>query len=72
MFIFWSGLPDKQVIIKEEPDDEVLNDAVLVEDDEYDPKDVWRIARPYHGDQLFMRHATISIYLIVILLRIQF
>ncbi|XP_047141796.1 nuclear cap-binding protein subunit 3 isoform X1 [Hydra vulgaris] len=54
-----AGVQNEQVVIKEEPNDEIFKDAVLVDDDEYDPKDVWRIARPYGGDQLFMRYATI-------------
>jgi len=48
----------------EEHDQESLPDAVLIEDDEddIDPKDVWRLAFPYKEQQLFLRPATISMF----------
>lgn len=50
------------VIIKEEVEEnEVVSDAIEIEDDEIDPKDVWRIGLPYKSKyNLFLRPATIS------------
>ena len=46
----------------EESDQETGNKAISIEDDEddIDPRDVWRLGYPYQEYQLFMRPATIS------------
>ncbi|XP_057295497.1 nuclear speckle splicing regulatory protein 1-like isoform X2 [Hydractinia symbiolongicarpus] len=50
------------VTIKEEvEEDEAASDAIEIEDDEIDPKDVWRIGLPYKSQyNLFLRPATIK------------
>lgn len=67
----FSGPP---VAIKDEDDDTEDSDsnAIVIEDEEINPKDIWRVALPYKGNktrknvkeikpvQLFFRPATIS------------
>lgn len=63
------------VTIKDEEDDDTEDsdsNAIVIEDEEINPKDIWRVAVPYKGNktrknvkeikpvQLFFRPATIS------------
>lgn len=43
-----------------------LTDVVNVDEDDIDPKDVWRVGYPYKTFQLFLRPATLSEKLLVL------
>lgn len=50
-----------------ERDGSTPKDAVIVDEDDIDPKDVWRVAYPYKTYQLFLRPATVSKFNIIFL-----
>ena len=52
-------IPPVRIKVEE---DKQNSDAVLIEDDEedIDPKDVWRLGFPYKEQHIFLRPATVS------------
>ena len=48
------------VKIEVEDGSEDVNTVVLTDDEDIDPKDVWRVGYAYKDNQLYLRPATIS------------